>query len=51
MRIHTGEKPYQFIHCDKTFIEKGNLTCHIRIHTGEQPYQCIYCDRKIQRER
>ena len=35
------------VHCDKIFIDKCNLTCHISIHTGEQLYQCIYCDKNF----
>ena len=37
------ETPYQSIHCDIFFTEKGTLGTHLKIHTGEKTYQCSYC--------
>ena len=45
MNKHTGEKPHQCCQCDKAFVQKSDLTNHIRIHTGEKPYQCSQCDK------
>ncbi|CAL4204573.1 unnamed protein product, partial [Meganyctiphanes norvegica] len=44
-----GEKPYQCIYCDKSFIHKSNLKRHTRIHTGENPCQRSQSD-KFQKE-
>ena len=34
--ILTGEKPYKCSHCDKAFIQKSTIICHMRIHTGDR---------------
>ena len=40
MKIHTGEKPYTFSNCDRSFGYKCHLKCHMRTHTREKSYLC-----------
>ena len=35
MKIRNGEKPYQYVQCDKAFSKQVSLSFHLRIHTGE----------------
>ena len=45
MMTHTGKRPYQYSKCDKAFLLRGNLICHLRTHTGEKPFFCTKCDK------
>ena len=40
MLTHTGEKPHNYIQCDKTFGRTSALNRHVLIHGGEKPHQC-----------
>ena len=39
-KIHTDEKPFDFIQCDKGISLKVTLVDHPRIHIGEEPFKC-----------
>ena len=44
MLIHNGPR-YRCPHCPKEFVQKSNLTRHIRIHTNVRPYKCDHCEK------
>nr|XP_056700232.1 zinc finger protein 436-like [Euleptes europaea] len=43
------EKPYQCVHCRKSFSCIKSLAVHQRIHSGEKPYKCLECGKGFTR--
>ena len=43
--IHTGQKSYVCIVCNKVFTDKDNFKRHKRVHTGEKIYSCTICNK------
>ena len=45
--MHTGEKPYHCVECDKNFRTSTHLALHKRIHSNDKPYKCEHCAKKF----
>ena len=48
--IHTCERKFQCVTCNKRFHSNSYLQKHNRIHTGEKPYKCNSCDQEFRFE-
>ncbi|NWV04979.1 ZN586 protein, partial [Ptilonorhynchus violaceus] len=46
--IHTRERPYECLECEKSFIRSSELIIHQMIHTRERPYECPECGKSFQ---
>ena len=41
MRVHSGERPYKCVYCNKAFTASSILRTHIRQHSGEKPFKVL----------
>lgn len=59
LKVHSGEKPYKYTHCDKQFSKSrslwrnlkvqcgsGSLQRYHKVHSGEKPYKSTHCDKR-----
>ncbi len=42
IRAHNGDKRFTCAHCDKGFVEAGQLRRHEKIHNDVKPFQCDF---------
>lgn len=45
--IHTGQKAFKCLICNKDFGRRDTLVLHVRVHTGEKPYRCDFCGKSF----
>ena len=42
LQVHSGERPYKCVYCNKAFTASSILRTHIRQHSGEKPFKVCY---------
>ncbi|CAI2366811.1 unnamed protein product [Moneuplotes crassus] len=52
IRVHLGQKPYQCKICQRGFIQKGNLTKHMKKHNegglhSRKIHKCEFCSKRF----
>ena len=45
--VHTGDKPFKCVECDKTFRTQLELQSHMGRHTGVKPFKCDICEKEF----
>ena len=45
--VHTGDKPFKCVECDKTFRTQLELQSHMGRHTGVKPFKCNICEKEF----
>ncbi|KAK7930344.1 hypothetical protein WMY93_006739 [Mugilogobius chulae] len=43
-------RPYSCSVCEKTFVNKHDLTCHMTVHSTERPHKCSECGESYKRK-
>ena len=50
LRIHIGERHYQFSECDKAFSNNTAINAYLSVNTGERSYQCNKCENPFSKK-